>query len=238
MGREELNLLVEAPSVYDFQQFLKQNEYPVQGNINYAALLSALQRRFAPGQGFGGMIGDRDGSGFGDGSGRGNRTCFERMFAFVSINPEHEGQQKFCAFLRGQGFTVDETDYRDAFVVPDRKSPYQRLSSRITYVAGLLAAPFDKKGKARELPHLIVVTDAFDVYYPLLDYVENRNGRVTIAFFRRGMEERWQRAGLFDDDSPIKFFDLSDDARMILGVDLGSSLGRKEGGRGLADFKL
>jgi len=231
-------LLVDATSVFAFQQYLKQHEYPVHGNINYGALLSALNRRIAPSEGFGGLVGSRDGSGYGDGSGRGKRSCFELMFAFVAINPEHEGQQKFCAFLRGQGFTVDETDFRDAFVVPNREFPYQRLSTRLTYLAGMLAAPYDDKGKRRELPHLVVVTDAFDVYYPLLDYVQNRNGRVTIAFFRRGMEERWQRAGLFDQDSPIAFCDLSDDAKAIVGADLASSLGIKEGGKGLGDFKL
>jgi hypothetical protein len=160
------------------------------------------------------------------------------MFAFVAINPEHEGQQKFCAFLRGQGFTVDETDFRDAFIIPTRDNPYQRLSTRITYIAGMLAAPYDKAGKPRQLPHLLVVTDAFDTYYPLLDYVQNRNGQVTIAFFKRGMEDRWQRAGLLDEDSPIKFLDLSDNAKAIIGADLGSSFGAKEGGKGLADFKL
>jgi hypothetical protein len=102
----------------------------------------------------------------------------------------------------------------------------------------MLAAPYDNKGRGRELPHLVVVTDAFDVYYPLLDYVQNRKGQATIAFFRRGMEDRWQRAGLFDEDSPITFCDLSDDAKPIVGVDLASSLGAKGEGKGLADFRL
>jgi hypothetical protein len=208
-----LALLVDATSVFAFQQYLKQHDYPVQGNINYGALLDSLRKKFSDEQ-------------------------IDRMLAFVAINPEHEGQQKFCSYLRGQGFTVDETDFRDAFIVPNREFPYQRLSTRLAYVAGMLAAPRDREGKARELPHLVVVTDAFDVYYPLLDYVQNRTGRVTIAFFRRGMEDRWQRAGLFDDNSPIKFCDLSDDAKAIVGADLASSLGAKEGGKGLADFKL
>jgi hypothetical protein len=106
----------------------------------------------------------------------------------------------------------------------------------------MLTAPYDKDGQGnlreREIPHLVVVTDAFDVYYPLLDYVQNRKGKAMIAFFRRGMEDRWQRAGLFDDDSPISFYDLSEDAKAIVGADLASSLGAKEGGKGLADFKL
>lgn len=219
-----LALLVDATSVFDFQQYLKQHSYPVESNINYGALLDALNRRFALDAGSG--LGNR------------NRSCFHHMFAFVAVNPEHEGQQKFCAYLRGQGFTVDETDFRDAFILPNREEPYQRLSTRLAYMAGMLAAPYDRQGRTRELPHLVIVTDAFDMYYPLLDYVNSRKGEVTIAFFRRGMEDRWQRAGLFDEDSPIRFCDLSEEAKAIVGADLASSLGAKKGGKGLADFRL
>lgn len=229
-----LALLVDATSVFAFQQYLKQHDYPVQGNINYGALLDALSRSaiellLASGPQLRSKLGPRH---------VGSSSPFDLMFAFVAINPEHEGQQKFCSFLRGQGFTVDETDFRDAFIVPNREYPYQRLSTRLAYIAGMLAAPYDKLGNQRELPHLVVVTDAFDVYYPLLDYVKIRKGQVTIAFFRRGMEDRWQRAGLFDGNSPINFHDLSNDAKVIVGADLASSLGAKEGGKGLADFKI
>jgi len=243
MGRA---LLVDATSVFAFQQYLKEHDYPVQGNINYGALLDALRRLLAgSGSQSGSASGPRSRS---VSASRSHSTSgalpmpFEKMLAFVAINPEHEGQQKFCAFLRGQGFTVDETDFRDAFVLPNREYPYQRLSTRLTYVAGMLTAPYDRDGQGnlreREIPHLVVVTDAFDVYYPLLDYVQNRKGQATVAFFRRGMEDRWQRAGLFDDGSPIEFRDLSQDAKAIVGADLASSLGAKEGGKGLADFKL
>ena len=212
-----LALLVDATPIFAFQQFLKERDYPVQGNINYGALLESLHKKFEGEQ-------------------------FGTMLAFTAINPQHDGQRRFCDYLRGQGFTVDETDFRDAFILPNREHAYQRLSTRLTYVVGMLTAPYgdDGKGNAhrRELPHLVIVTDAFDVYYPLLDYVQTRSGQVTIVFFRRGMEDRWQRAGLFDEDSPIQFCDLSDDAKAIVGADLGSSLGAKEGGTGLADFKL
>ena len=238
-------LLIDATSVFAFQQHLKQQDYPVQGNINYGALLDALQqppltpnhRRSMSASGS--RTGSRTHSISGSRSDSPSSSApFDNMFAFVAINPEHEGQQKFCAFLRGQGFTVDETDFRDAFIIPTRDNPYQRLSTRITYIAGMLAAPYDKDGKQRQLPHLLVVTDAFDTYYPLLDYVQNRNGQVTIAFVKRVMEDGRQSAGLFDDDSPIKFFYLSEHAKSIIGADLGSSFGAKEGGKGLADFKL
>ncbi len=208
-----LALLVDATSIFAFQQKLKDHGDSVQGNINYGGLMDSLYNKFGVEQ-------------------------FVPMLAFVAINPEHEGQQRFCSFLRGQGFTVDETDFRDAFIVPDREYPYQRLSTRLAYIAGMLTAPFDRNGVKRESPHLVVVTDAFDVYYPLLDYVQHRQGKATMTFFRLGMEDRWQRAGLFDEGSPIDFCDLSDDAKAIVGVDLGSSIGVEKGGRGLADFKL
>jgi hypothetical protein len=222
-----LALLVDSTSIFDFQQYLKNHSYPVQGNINYGTLLDTLRRNFGV-------------------------DSFHPMFAFVAINPEHEGQQKFCAYLRNQGFVVDETDFRDAFVVPkeayvgaraepnerSKESSYQRLSTRIAYLTGMLTSKHDSRGRERTPPHLVVVTDAFDVYYPLLDYAENRGGEVTVAFFRRGMEDRWQRAGLFDDDSPVRFCDLSENGKEILGTDLGSSIGKTKGGTGLADFEL
>ena len=46
MGRA---LLVDATSVFAFQQYLKEHDYPVQGNIHYGALLNALNQRIAPG---------------------------------------------------------------------------------------------------------------------------------------------------------------------------------------------
>jgi hypothetical protein len=199
-----LPLLVDATSIFAFQQYLKDHDYSVQGNPNYAALLDALRCEFP-------------------------ENDFNPKLAFVAISFEHEGQKKFCTFLQHQGFIVDPTDYRDAFVLPDRSSPYQRLSTRLTYVAGMLSA---------KRPHLVVVTDAFDTYYPLLDFVQTRGGKVSLAFFRSGLEARWQRAGLFNDDSPIHFVDLDLYAKSILGADLGSRQGPPIGKTGLGSLKI
>lgn len=229
-----LVLALDATTLFDFHQTLKQQNPSAQSNIDYRALLDGLNQLIAPDTGVGRMIGNRDGSGHGDGSGRGDGSCFERMIAFASINREHEGQQKFCAFLRSIGFTVDETDYRDAFINPDRSAQqYQRLSTRIAYLAGLLV----QKGRNHQ-PHLVVVTDAFDVYYPLVDYVQRRGGQATIAFFRSGMEERWSRVGLFDNDSPVMFQDLSEHSERIMGVDLSLSSGRSTSRDGLASLEF
>lgn len=197
-------LLVDATSIFAFQQFLKEHDYPVQGNPNYAALLEALHHEFPEGE-------------------------FNPKLAFVAISLEHEGQKKFCSFLQRQGFIVDPTDFRDAFILPDRSSPYQRLSTRLTYVAGMLSV---------KRPHLVVVTDAFDTYYPLLDFVQSRGGQVSLAFFSSGLETRWQRANLFNNDSPIKFVDLDPYARSILGIDLGSRAVRLTEKTGLGSFKI
>ena len=197
-------LLVDTSAVFAFQQFLRAHDYPVQGNIDYGALLASLRQRLG-------------------------REEFSPMFAFVAVNPEHEGQRKFINFLSQKGFIVDETDFRDAFILPNRESQYQRLSARMTYLAGMLAT---------KRSDLVVVTDAFEVHGPLADYAENRGGKVTLAFFRRGMEERWQRTGIFEGESLIEFIDLSPDARRIIGVDLGSS-GRTDSSRsGLAGFQV
>jgi hypothetical protein len=196
-------LLVDTSAVFAFQQFLRAHDYPVQGNIDYGALLSSLSQRTV--------------------------REFDPMFAFVAVNPEHEGQRKFIHFLAQKGFIVDETDFRDAFILPNRESQYQRLSTRVTYLAGMLAT---------KRSDLIVVTDAFEVHGPLADYAENRGGKVTLAFFRRGMEERWQRTGIFEGESLIEFIDLSPDARRIIGVDLGSSVRTGSSRSGLAGFQI
>jgi hypothetical protein len=200
-----LPLLLDTTPIFAFQQYLKEHDFPVSGNPNYIALVDALRDEF-PGE------------------------EFKPKFAFVAVSFDNEGQKKFLAFLQHPlGFLVDATDYRDAFILPDRSSPYQRLSTRITYVAGMLA---------QKKPHIVVVTDAFDVYYPLLDLVQTRGCRVTLAFFRSALEHRWQRVGLFNADCAIKFLDLDRYAKAIIGADLASSSGTSLAKTGLGSFKF
>ena len=203
-----LALLLDTSSIYAYQQQLKDRDFPVSANPNYAPLLDALKEEFP---------GDE----------------FKPKFAFVAVNFDNEGQKKFCAFLeRPLGFLVDPTDYRDAYILPERTNPYipyQRLSTRITYVAGMLA---------QKKPHIVVVTDAFDVYYPLLDLVQARGCKVTVAFFRSALEPRWQRAGLFNAESVISFVDLDRYAKAIIGADLVSSSGTSLAKAGLGSFKF
>ncbi len=198
------SLAVDATSIFAFGQFLEAQRFTVQ-NPNYEKLDEALQTCFST-------------------------TAFDPKLAFVAVSLEHEGQKKFSSFLQHHlGYIVDATDYRDAFILPDRTSQYQRLSTRITYVAGMLAA---------KRPHLVVVTDGFDVYYPLCDFVRIRGGKVSLAFFRSGLEARWQRVGLFDEDSPITFVDLDPYAKSIFGVDLVSLRGGVAPKTGLASLRI
>jgi hypothetical protein len=197
-------LLVDATSIYAFQQYLKDHDFPVQGNPDYAALLRALEQEFPSQE-------------------------FDPKLAFVAIDFDNEGQRKFCSFLQRLDFIVDPSDYRDAFVMPDRSTQYQRLSTRLTYAAGLLSA---------SVSDFVVVTDAFDVYYPLVDLAQARKRTVTVAFFRSGLEPRWQRAGMFKDDSPVKFVDLDRYAKPIIGADLGTERRTRIEHRGLASLKL
>jgi hypothetical protein len=91
---------------------------------------------------------------------------------------------------------------------------------------------------ANKKPHLIVVTDAFDTFYPLVDFVQARNGKVSLAFFMSGLEPRWQRAGLYGENCPVRFVDLDPYAKSILGVDLGSGRGVLPSKSGLANLKI
>jgi len=179
-------LLCDATSVFAFHQLLKDRDFPVQGNPDYSSLVGTIQGFFPSSE-------------------------FEAMMAFTAINFENEGQRKFTSFLQRLGFIVDATDYRDAFVLPDKSSQYQRLSTRITYVAGMLC---------HKKPHFVVVTDAFDTYYPLLDLAQTRGCKISLAFFRSALESRWHRVGLFGEDSPISFIDLDPFSKEIVGADV------------------
>ncbi len=201
----DLPLLLDTTPIFAFQQYLKDHDFPVQGNPNYGVLLDALKKEFPNDE-------------------------FDPKLAFVAVSFDNEGQKKFTSFLQRQlGFIVDATDYRDAFILPDKTSPYQRLSTRIAYVAGLLSP---------KRPHVVVVTDAFDLYYPLLDLVKTRGGKVTLAFFRSALEPRWQRVGLFNEESAISFVDLDPYAKSIVGADLSSPQGISMGNTGFGSLKL
>lgn len=200
----QVALILDTTTLPAFQQSLRDSGHVVTGNPDYSALLDALQPMFLD-------------------------KVFEPRLAFVAVNFDNPAQKKFVSYLEHHlSFVVDQTDFRDAFILPDRKSGYQRLSTRIAYVAGMLSA---------RKPELVVVSDAFDVYYPLLDIVQNRGGRVTLAFFRSALEPRWERVGLFTNDSPIKFIDLDSYARKIIGANLTSQgfPGRRTG-LGSLDF--
>ncbi len=192
-------LLIDTTTLPAFQQSLREAGHELRGNPDYSALLSTLQQMF-PGQ------------------------LFDPKLAFTAVNFDNVAQKKFVSFLEHQlDFIVDQTDFRDAFVLPDRKSNYQRLSTKMAYVAGLLA---------RRKPHLVAVTDAFEIYYPLLDIVQNREGRATLAFFKSGLEARWERVGLYSGESQIKFIDLDPYASKIICTNLASvqsSASRKTG---------
>ncbi len=206
-------LLVDTTSIYALQKTLKDHKYSVQGNINYGALLESLRKEFPPGS-------------------------FKPMIAFAAVDPESDTQRKFVDYL-AKDFLVDQTDYRDAFILPDKETQYQRLSTRIAYVAGMLAVPRSAAGNQRSAPpDLVVVTDAFDTYHPLMDYANNRGGKVSIVFFRAGMEDRWRRTGILDENkvAKLEFRDLSDRSREILGVDIGFTRVPAKGGTGLAGF--
>jgi hypothetical protein len=181
---------LDAASIYAFAQTQRANEPAALANPNYAGLTDALQHLLPS-------------------------VKFHLKLAFLGIDPENEGQKRFVSYLRTkEHFTVDACDYRDSYVLPDRGSgvPYQRFSSKISYLAGMVA---------HRAAHLVVCSDAFDLYYPLLDYVQVRGGKASLVFFRTGMEPRWHRVGLLKEDSPIQFLDLDPFAKGIIGVDLG-----------------
>jgi len=197
-------LLVDATAIYAYWQYLRDQMCPINGNPDYAALLTVLNQRLPGGK------------------------AFDPKLAFVAISFENAPQQKFATFLsKNLGFIVDASDFRDAYIVPDNS--YQRLSTRLTYLAGMLS---------HQKPHIVAVTDAFDVYHALVDMVKNRGCQATLAFFRARLEPRWQRVGLFNGGSPIKFLDLDPYAKEIIGADLASARRALVQGTGLGRLKI
>ena len=144
--------------------------------------------------------------------------------AYVSIDSHSEAQKRFLDALNAISIEQEPLDYRHAFVFDYRQPfvtwgtgdrgerPVVSLSAQICYLLGLLA----ERGDAE----VVVWSPSFDLYHPLLDFVEVRNGKAVIAYFRPFLDPRWAQEGLFDDASPIRFYDLQDHAQQLVGVDL------------------
>jgi len=137
----------------------------------------------------------------------------------LSADPSSDRQARFHTMLKRSGFDPDVSHYRESFVsVPPGRSPQETgkpivsFSARIAYIAGLMARYPD--------PHFLVVTHSFELFAPLTDLVRRvPNGRVGIAYFWSLMDHRWKTAGLLDEKSPIKFFDLDPHSDDLMGID-------------------
>jgi hypothetical protein len=151
----------------------------------------------------------------------------------LSVDPNSEGQQRFKAMLTHSGFQPHEVNFREAFVsLPPGRSPSESttkslvsLSSRIAYIAGLMAHQSD--------PHFLVVSHCFELYSPLQNLakrVKDNGGRVGLAYFRRLLDFRWEDAGLLDGKLEIKFIDLDKFGRELLGIDLDPQTSQADGG--------
>lgn len=167
--------------------------------------------------------------------------------ALVSANEESEGQLRFTGMLKRSGFETDVSVYRDNFVSlpagrkpadfydPNREKQRQRplisLASRLAYAMGLLAR--------HDKPQVIVVSHAFELYWPMLNLAErNKQARVGLAYFGEFLDYRWKNA-LIEVQPLITFFDLTENSAELLGgVDLGrpaATQGRASiGGSGLS----
>jgi len=146
----------------------------------------------------------------------------ELIVALLSIDTKSEGQQRFADMV-ARYFEVEESYYRDNFVstpagrhpaeVFDKEKgvrPFISLAPRLAYGVGRLAR--------YEEPHVLVLTHCFELYYPLTHLVRsNMQARVGLAYFSSLLDHRWKQAGLFDDESPVDFFDLDPYASEILG---------------------
>lgn len=143
----------------------------------------------------------------------------DAIFAPVAVDTMSDPQRRFIEALDRMGITVERVDYRHTYVSVPRTPGADRAERSVTsltpymaYLLGMLAG--------REAPEVLIVTGSFDLHGTLLDFVERRNGRATIAYFKRFLDQRWIQNGLLEDGFPIKFVDLESQSEALLGINI------------------
>ena len=153
----------------------------------------------------------------------------ELQIALASVDVKSEGQQRVVAAMERTFDTVDASYYRDNFIsTPPGRSPNEMfdrdkgqrpmvaLASRMAYAVGRLSCGSE--------PQVLVVTHAFELYYPLLQLRRsNPSARVGLAYFGSLLDQRWKFAGVTsaERENEIEFYDLDPLASDIFGgVDL------------------
>jgi len=161
--------------------------------------------------------------------------------ASVTRDPHSERQGSFIESLRRTGMVVDEINFWWAWVeqIGQRPEPRERVASlapTIAYLLGLAA------GRAEALPdtkpEAVVVTGSFEICRSCLDFVDNRGGKLVIAFYKSFLDPRWTSEGLFEEGFPIGFYNLDPESEALMGVPSPQATGPGRGVRngGLASF--
>ena len=58
----------------------------------------------------------------------------------------------------------------------------------------------------RASAEVVIWSPNFDLYHPLMDFVDVRKGKAVVVYFRPFLDPRWAQSGLFE-SGPIKFYD-------------------------------
>jgi hypothetical protein len=155
--------------------------------------------------------------------------------AMVSADTASDSQMRFVTMLERTDFEPDVCHYRDLYIsTPPGRSPAEFgekprafFAPRISYAIGLMAT--------RENPQILVVSHAFELYWPLADLSRRiPQAKVGLAFFSSLVDFRWKNVGLFDPRSPITFFDLETESERLLGIDMVGSSRAASGRSGLS----
>lgn len=153
----------------------------------------------------------------------------EKTIFLTAVNHQNERQSKLLDALQHQGILPDAVDYRWVFVdqLNENRSDGDRtvssLAFDITYDLGLLAGRCEGLADSRQ-PQVLVVTGSFNIYRSLLDFVMKRNGKAVLAFFKTYLERRFSTYGLFDENCPVKFYDLNPHSEALLGCKLDTDI--------------
>lgn len=140
-----------------------------------------------------------------------------QLTVYAAIDRGSEAQQRLGKSWEAAGFRFLGLDYRACGVsAPPNdvglRVPTSNLSAPICYALGTL--------RRYEEPAVIVLSHAFEFAGPLNELSKD-GARPALACFRSVLDPRWEKSGLVSrEDAPIRFFDMEDEAKELLGVDL------------------
>ncbi len=135
---------------------------------------------------------------------------------FAAVDPSSEAQQRLAQSWTVAGFRFLGIDFRACSMSAPPTEPSLRVTTShmvapICYALGTLRR-YDK-------PTVIVLGHSFEYAGPLSELAKE-GATVGLACFRSVLDPRWEKSGLvLAPKAPIRFFDLDDASKDLIGVE-------------------